>query len=98
MTTTSFRRNAAFERELRAQPEFVAGMRERTTLATAAIRDAAPRVTGYYIRHVRPDGTRIRIGDFAWHLVEYGSVNNPPYAPIRRGLRAAGLRFDDSRT
>lgn len=34
--------------------------------------------------------------DVAAHLIEYGSVNNPPYAPLRRGVSAAGLRFVDS--
>lgn len=29
--------------------------------------------------------------DHAAHLQEYGSVNNPPHAPLRRGARAAGL-------
>lgn len=41
--------------------------------------------------------TKLRVGntDFAAHLVEWGSVNNPPYAPLRRGARAAGLRLDE---
>lgn len=29
------------------------------------------------------------------HLVEWGSVNNPPYAPIRRGVELAGLRLEE---
>lgn len=29
------------------------------------------------------------------HLVEWGSVNNPIYAPIRRGVQAAGLRLSE---
>lgn len=33
--------------------------------------------------------------DIAAHLIEYGSKNNPPYAPLRRGVTAAGLRFAD---
>jgi len=31
--------------------------------------------------------------DYAGHLVEWGSKNNPAHAPMRRGVRAAGLRF-----
>ena len=27
------------------------------------------------------------------HLQEWGSVNNPPQAPLRRAVRANGLRF-----
>lgn len=30
-----------------------------------------------------------------WHLIEYGSVNNAPEAPLRRGLEAAGLVLTD---
>lgn len=28
-----------------------------------------------------------------WHIIEYGSVKNPPYAPMRRGALAAGLAW-----
>lgn len=30
--------------------------------------------------------------DIAGHLAEWGSVNNPAYAPLRRGAEAAGFR------
>lgn len=30
-----------------------------------------------------------------WSIIEFGSVNNPPYAPMRRGLEAAGLQLTD---
>lgn len=49
--------------------------------------------TGNYRRSIRARGTRVVAEDFAWHLVEYGSVKNPPYAPLRRGVRAAGVRL-----
>jgi len=42
-------------------------------------------------------GAAVTLGDFAWHMIESGSVNNPPYQPIRKGCRAAGLRYDDAR-
>lgn len=29
--------------------------------------------------------------DFAAHIVEYGSINNPAYAPFRRACAALGL-------
>lgn len=31
--------------------------------------------------------------DFAGHMVEWGSVNNAPYAVLRRAARSAGLRL-----
>jgi hypothetical protein len=33
--------------------------------------------------------------DFAGHIVEWGSVNNPPYAPIRRAVIEAGLTLHE---
>ncbi len=39
---------------------------------------------------------KIETSDAIWHIIEYGSVNNPPYAPIRRGVIEAGLKFDGS--
>lgn len=27
------------------------------------------------------------------HIIEYGSVNNPPYAPLRKAVTGLGLRF-----
>jgi hypothetical protein len=27
------------------------------------------------------------------HLIEWGSVNNPPYAPLRKAVTGLGLRF-----
>lgn len=31
--------------------------------------------------------------DFAAHIVEFGSRNNPPYAPFRKAAAALGLRL-----
>lgn len=30
-----------------------------------------------------------------WHMVEYGSANNPPYAPFRRAAEQIGLEFTE---
>lgn len=37
-------------------------------------------------------GTRWRLG----HIIEFGSVNNPAYAPLRRAARQTGLRFEEA--
>ena len=34
------------------------------------------------------------VGPFG-HLDEWGSVNNPPYAPLRRAVEASGLEFHE---
>lgn len=48
--------------------------------------------SGYFRRrfHIRPfrGGLRVYNRDAFAHLVEYGSANNPAYAPFRRTLRA----------
>ena len=59
----------------------------------------SPRGTGRTARSfvvVDEDG-EIRVGntDPFFHLTEWGSVNNPPYAPLRRAVTAAGLRLDE---
>jgi hypothetical protein len=35
--------------------------------------------------------------DYKAHWIEFGSVNNPVSAPLRRGAQAAGLRFKEGR-
>jgi hypothetical protein len=37
------------------------------------------------------DATYVVNTDYAGHLMEWGSRNNPPHAPLRRAVRAAGL-------
>lgn len=39
---------------------------------------------------------RVEVRDFAWHLIEYGSVKNPPYAPLRRAVTDLGLRLEEA--
>lgn len=41
-------------------------------------------------------GVRLVNTDYGGHLMEFGSANNPPHAPLRRGARAAGLRLDET--
>lgn len=44
-----------------------------------------------------PDGARATFysGSSVWHIVEYGSVNNPPYRPLTRGALAIGVDFKE---
>lgn len=63
--------------------------------------ELAPVDTGYYKRSLRssravrePDrlvATAYTVDPFG-HLVEWGSVNNPAHAPLRRGAERLGLR------
>lgn len=94
-----FRARRTFERELRGQPVFQAHLAAAAVNVAAEIQVAAQpyRHTGYYIRRVRVRRNRVVLLDPFWHLSEYGSINNPPQANARRGIRAAGLRFEDHR-
>lgn len=40
-------------------------------------------------------GFRVVNTDHGAHIDEFGSVNSPPYAPLRRGARRAGLRLEE---
>lgn len=91
-----FRERKTFERELRQQPQYKAAMAERAEVLGHVIEAAAPYKTGYFVRRVRPRGNRVFLRDFAWHWVEFGSIHNPPYAPVRRSVRALGLRYEDA--
>lgn len=42
------------------------------------------------------DETAVVNTDYAGHLAEWGSIRNPPHAPLRRGARAAGLHFEEN--
>lgn len=85
--------NPAFEEGVRSQAEHQKGMRTITKGVARSVRAVAPHRTGYYERRVKAQGTRVRTLDNFWHLIEFGSINNVSYAPLRRGVRAAGLRF-----
>lgn len=85
------------------QPRFNAGMAQRTVLLAVVIKAASNSFShsGSYKRSVVPmaggaKGFRVEIHDIAWHIIEYGSVNNPPYAPVRRAVTELGWRFDDA--
>lgn len=72
--------------------------------AERSIDESIPVVTGSYKRHfdlalsteVAPTDAAVQlvIGEPRWHIIEHGSVKSPPYAPIRRGVESAGLRFE----
>ena len=94
-----FRARKTFERELRGQPEFQSALRSEARVLESAIVFFAGAFTetGNYARKVRAVGNRVELRDIAWHIIEWGSIRNPPYAPVRRAVRASGLRFEDGR-
>lgn len=90
-----FEPNPNFERGIERQPEFQKAMATRAAVVRRAAEELAPYATGYYRKHLRQRGSTVVAADPFWHLLEYGSRNNPPYAPLRRAVIEAGLRLDE---
>lgn len=97
-----FRLNPNLARDLSGMPEVA----EQIAKAAEPAREHAERFAGRpwmprkgeaeQIEVVTEDGEVFLVNhDHAGHLKEYGSRNNPPTAPLRRGVQAAGLRLGD---
>lgn len=82
---------------LQADPRYQAFRHEAALAVAASVRIVAPRGrTGDYARSIVVRGGEVHSVSPWWHLVEYGSVNNSAYAPLRRGTRAAGLALREA--
>lgn len=88
--------------------EELEGQQETKDALVEAAEGAAKQVRAHQIMR-RKDAQPIEVDDsgetprlvntdHGAHLDEWGSANNPPYAPLRTGVRAAGLRLDESGT
>lgn len=63
------------------------------------VEDVAPKgATGDYHNSIEVDKERnsVKTTDPFGHLVEWGSANNQPYAPLRKGVLASGLRLEET--
>lgn len=82
---------------------------QATEAVRTAIIENVPVRTGQYQmtferglseEHTRGDrGTpaeQLVTGSSIWHIIEFGSRNNMPYAPMRRGVEQAGMRWEGS--
>ncbi len=88
-----FAANRAFEAELKRSPAYKAEMAVRAKAGAEAARRIAPRgPTGDYVESIQVDGNRVLTDDPAGHLIEWGSVNNVSYAPLRKGAEATGAK------
>jgi hypothetical protein len=101
-----FRLNPSFARLMVAEAEMKAGLRAIGEDVKGHAENFMPR--GPDPRHghmadkfrvVEEDG-EIRVGntdEAFFHLAEFGSLKNPPYAPLRRAAQAAGLELREDR-
>jgi hypothetical protein len=97
--STRFVPNPAFKSQIQAEAPFGTGMRKITVGVAESITVAAEpfRDSGNYIGRVGVRGTTVELEKHFAHIMEFGSVNNPPQRNALRGVRAAGLRFEDDR-
>lgn len=96
--------NPGFSKEIMDEPETLEGLAESAegarqhaeNFAAAAGGPWMPRAGEEQIQVTESGGNVYIVNtDHAGHLLEWGSKNNPPHAPLRRGVQAAGLRFKD---
>lgn len=91
--------NKLFEKQMQLERDYVDALQEAGNEVAKQAQALAPNVTGAYKRSIWVDRglTEVTVGshDPFGHMVEWGSINNPAYAPIRRGVMAAGLRLDE---
>ncbi len=94
MAKKKFTYNKAAETEVAKSASAKAYMGNVSRAVERSVQAVAPRRTGHYRRSIvvgvelTSEGWKARVGsnDHFWHLVEFGSVNNPAYAPLRRGM------------
>lgn len=91
--------NRKFVEELAKDPSYKAGLARSGEAAAAKAEPLNPRIRPVRGRAMSvetdEDGVRVVNRDYGGIIAEYGSVKSPPYAPLRRGARAAGLRVTE---
>lgn len=91
--------NPGFLDELREELSFKGRMRLAAEAVKANAQQRAHRIMPRNPEaiEVQEDDEELRVAntDHGGHLEEWGSANNPPYAPLRTGARAAGLRLEE---
>lgn len=96
-----FLRNLRAHAQAERDPRFRAGLRTEAAQvqrhAQATVHSVMPASRNPSIE-VQEDAEGVAVvnTDHGAHIDEYGSINNPPYAPLRRAVRAAGLRLDEA--
>lgn len=95
-----FRRNPNFAKEVSREPEMGEALEASAQAVARLAAGLSPHGTGATARSfvVAREGDKVTVGntDPFFHLTEFGSVNNPPYAPLRRAVRATGLRLEET--
>lgn len=95
--------NPLFPEQVVRTVEALAVLARAVNPVEESIENSIPVVTGSYKKSFdlklsqQPDLANARvlivIGEGRWHIIENGSVNNPPYRPLQRGVERAGLEY-----
>jgi hypothetical protein len=101
MARVRFQPNPRFQQEQNRDPQTRNAFFLRLETAAEEARARAPKRSGRFHESIRAvltkDGPRLISSSPYWHWFEFGSVRHRPRAPLRRGVEAAGFRFEDSR-
>jgi len=85
------------EKELSGQNGYKSSLKKVAKEAQVNAKALAPRRSGFYkdsIKVIEVDNeVYLSTDDFKGHILEYGSAQHSPQAPLKRGVMAAGLKF-----
>lgn len=86
-----------FVDKLASDPAVVAVLEGRTRQGLAAAKGIASSfsVTGAYEDSLAVDGTKLYSDDEGAHVIEWGSEDTEPKAPLRRAVESTGARWVD---
>lgn len=92
-----FRPNPRFKQEMANDPGVHDQLRKRATRAISIAQATTHRkfATGFYVEDTET-GVRGGTTNPFFHLDEWGSIHNPPRAPLRRAVRATGARLEET--
>lgn len=98
---TTFKPNSRADEELRREPAIRAKLSEVAgelrDLVGARAKPIMPRRGREIAEVVHEDGkVYVALTAHGAHFDEFGSRNNPPYAPMRRSIDSLGLRLEQA--
>lgn len=89
--------NPAFAEEMALEPTTHEAMRPlaEAALAAAAAASKSRQFRAALSVEEGEHGPVLVCGWHLWNIIEYGTSHNPPEAPLRKGVEAAGLTLTD---
>jgi HK97 gp10 family phage protein len=97
--TFIFKPNKNLENDLRKDIGYEEGLLAKAAEAADAAKTFAPVRTGAYRDGIKAQkvGGKVYVSGTDWksNFIEHGTSKMPPQAPLRRGVRAAGMRLKE---